>query len=223
MKTIYLMFTEGYKTSQGKSILNLEICEEALSLVKSLINDRRLVSPEAYALYALMLFNLARFESRFDEQGELIDLENQNRTRWNQEMVQVAIQQLLHSKTEKLSGYHLEATIAYLHCTAESFQTTDWNKIVSLYQQLHKINESPFIVLNLAVAQFYSGNTSEALKKITALGKNYFLRNYYLYHVACGKIFRQLNDEASALQHFKEAQRLAPHQAEKIYIQKLIS
>jgi len=117
----------------------------------------------------------------------------------------------------------LEATIAYLHCTAESFQTTDWNKIVSLYQQLHKINESPFIVLNLAVAQFYSGNTSEALKKITALGKNYFLRNYYLYHVACGKIFRQLNDEASALQHFKEAQRLAPHQAEKIYIQKLIS
>jgi len=223
LKTIYLMFTEGYKTSQGKSILNLEICEEALSLVKSLINDRRLVSPEAYALYALMLFNLARFESRFDEQGELIDLENQNRTRWNQEMVQVAIQQLLHSKTEKLSGYHLEATIAYLHCTAESFQTTDWNKIVSLYQQLHKINESPFIVLNLAVAQFYSGNTSEALKKITALGKNYFLRNYYLYHVACGKIFRQLNDEASALQHFKEAQRLAPHQAEKIYIQKLIS
>jgi len=90
LNILYLMFSEGYKTSSGKSILNTTLCEDALSLAQSIIKNPDLSSPDAKALYALMLFNLSRFEARFTEEGDLIDLEHQNRSTWNSEMIQVA-------------------------------------------------------------------------------------------------------------------------------------
>lgn len=223
LKTLYLMFNEGYKSSQGKSILNLELCEEALSVLQNVLTDKKLCSNESHALYALMLFNLARFEARFETDGELIDLENQDRTRWNSEMIQVATHHLVKSKTRNVSSYHLEATIAYLHCIAPSFQDTQWKKIVSLYEQLLTINESAFVRLNLCIAQFYAGNHDAAKKSMSTLSENFFIGHYYLFHVAYGKMLRQWNKKKEALEHFTIALHQTSHNVEKNYIKKLIS
>ena len=216
------MFSEGYKTSSGKSILNTILCEDALVFTQTIIRNSDLSTPEARALYALMLFNLSRFEARFTVDGDLIDLEHQDRTRWNGDMIKVATHSLYESKTNQLSKYHIEGTIAFLHCTASSFEQTDWSKIVSLYEQLHLINGSPFIQLNLAIAKFYSGNTEEAALLMKELGTNIFIYNYHLYHVAMGKMLNSKNERPKAIQHYEKAIKLTSHLPEKKYIQNLM-
>ncbi|MEJ0033549.1 MAG: sigma-70 family RNA polymerase sigma factor [Bacteroidota bacterium] len=143
-KIVYLMFSEGSKTSGGRSILNLELCEDALSLGLSIVNTRALKLPESHALVALMLLNLSRFEARFNEDGMPIELEHQDRSKWDRSMIKVAVQHI------KLAGddatqYHLEAAIAWLHTSAPSFAETDWKKISLLYDKLIAINDSPFV------------------------------------------------------------------------------
>jgi len=222
LNILYLMFSEGYKTSCGKSILNTSLCEDALSFTQVILKNPTLSTPDAKALYALMLFNLSRFEARFTKEGDLIDLEHQNRATWNSEMIKVASHYLYEAKAKQLSKYHIEATIAYLHCTADSFAKTDWGKIVSLYQQLHLINESPFIQLNLAISKFYAGHLSEALLEMNDLGTNTFIHNYHIYHVTLGKILDKKNERPLAIQHYQKAITLTGHQPEKKYIQNLI-
>lgn len=222
LNILYLMFSEGYKTSSGKSILNTTLCEDALSFTQTIIKNPDLSTVDAKALYALMLFNLSRFDARFTKEGDLIDLEHQNRASWNGEMIRVAAHYLYEAKTKQLSKYHIEATIAYLHCVADSFKQTDWGKIVSLYQQLHLINESPFIKLNLAIAKFYAGNIDEALSSMKELSSISFIHNYHLYHVAMGKMLDKNNEHPLAIAHFQKAITLTGHLTEKKYIQNLI-
>src|SRR5258708_9194660 len=131
-KIIYLIFTEGYKSSGGKEILREELCEEALLFNKALL-DSNLGNKETKALHALILFNCARFKSRFATSGELLDLENQDRSLWNQDLILLAHDFLTRSQDESISKYHLEAAIACLHCVAVSFESTDWKTIANLY------------------------------------------------------------------------------------------
>lgn len=222
LKTLYLMFNEGYKTSMGKSILNETLCEDAVSITQNIVKGK-LADESAYPLYALMLFNLSRFETRFDPAGELVDLERQDRSLWNKEMIQVATHYMMRSQTSQPTTYHLEATIAYLHCTAPSFDKTDWKKIITLYTQLHRINESPFVNLNLAIAHFYSGNIVKAIAIMEEIGKIAFINNYYLFHVAQGKIFTATNQFLLANAHYTKALTMMHHDAEKNYIRKLMS
>lgn len=222
LKVIYLMFSEGYKTARGKSILNITLCEDALSLIQYMNTNKSLSSPETKALYALMLFNLSRFEARFTAVGDLIDLENQDRSKWNDEMITLATHYLNKAKTGNLSTYHLEGAIAYLHCTAKSFEAIDWQKIVSLYGQLLQFNESPFVKLNLAIAMFYAGDFKEAMLLMKALGKIAFINRYYVYHVAMGKMLSRVKDFEIATVHFQKGISLTSHIVEKKYIQNLI-
>lgn len=107
LNILYLMFSEGYKTSSGKSILNTTLCEDALSFTQTIIKNPDLSTVDAKALYALMLFNLSRFDARFTKEGDLIDLEHQNRASWNGEMIRVAAHYLYEAKTKQLSKYHI--------------------------------------------------------------------------------------------------------------------
>ena len=122
-KIIYLSFNEGYKSSGGKEIIRQELCEEALLLNKSLI-DSGLGNRDTLALHALMLFNSARFASRFAQSGELVDLENQDRSLWNSDLLILARHFLTLSESDVVSTYHLEAAIAHIHCRATSFALT---------------------------------------------------------------------------------------------------
>ncbi|MEQ8423903.1 MAG: sigma-70 family RNA polymerase sigma factor [Cyclobacteriaceae bacterium] len=221
LMVLYLMFSEGYKTSRGKSLLNIELCEDALAFTQIFVKNEKLVNPDAKALYALMLFNLSRFEARFTIEGELIDLENQDRSCWNVKMIGVAVRYLNEAKTQILSRYHIEAAIAFLHCSASSFATTEWHKIVSLYEQLRSLNESPFVLLNLAIAKFYANDIKEAFSMMVSLGEIAFINRYHLYHVAMGKMYSRMEDLSKAKLHFTKAITLTDNQIEKRYIQKL--
>src|SRR5688572_14893982 len=173
-KILYLIFNEGYKSSWGKEILREELCEDAMLMTKSLI-DSQLGSQETTALFALMLFNSARFKSRFGSSGELLDLENQNRSLWNSDVILLATDFLLQSRNEKLSTYHIEASIAFLHCTAKSFDATDWNSIRQLYEQLLHGSPNPFVELNYAIALYYADQKDRAFGILNELHRHPFL------------------------------------------------
>jgi RNA polymerase sigma factor (sigma-70 family) len=218
-KIVYLMFSEGSKTSGGRSILNLELCEDALSLALSISHSPALARDETHALLALMLFNLSRFEARFDERGEPVELEHQDRSKWNKAMFNVAVHHFTLAGNETTT-YHLEAAIAWLHTSAPTFAETDWKSIALLYDKLIATNDSPFVRMNQSIALFYSGETLTALHQLKKLGENAFMQQHYLFHMALGKIYRSMGDE-TAKAHFKKAFELSPHEVEKRHIQRL--
>jgi RNA polymerase sigma factor (sigma-70 family) len=218
-KIVYLMFSEGSKTSGGRTILNLELCEDALSLGLAIVNAPSLSLPETHALLALMLLNLSRFEARFDENGEPIELEFQDRSTWNGDMIRVAVHHITLAG-DGATNYHLEAAIAWLHTSAPAFAETDWKSIALLYEKLAAINESPFVKMNQAIAQFYSGDVITALHQLKKLGQNAFMQQHYLLHMALGKIYLATNDGTTAKTYFTKALELSHHEVEKRYIRK---
>lgn len=220
-KVIYLIFNEGYKSSWGTEILREELCEEALLMNKALL-DSTLGNHETMALHALMLFSSARFKSRFGPSGELIDLENQDRTLWNKELITLASHYLHQSRSDTVSTYHLEASIACLHCMAESFRTTSWKTIAALYAQLLHGTPNPFIALNQAIALYHAGEKSQSFEILHALQRHPFLGQYYLLNTALGKFHHLEGNNTAAKEYLLKAQRQTNFEKEKEFIQRMI-
>jgi RNA polymerase sigma-70 factor (ECF subfamily) len=220
-KILYLIFNEGYKSSWGKEILREELCEDALLMTKALI-DSRLGNEDTKALFALMLLNSARFKSRFTPSGELLDLENQDRSQWNSELILLATDYLLQARTENLSTYHLEASIAFLHCTARSFNTTDWNSIRKLYEQLLHGSPNPFIELNYAISLYHAGKKDKAFIILNELHRHPFLNQYYLLNIALGKFHHLEGNDCKAMKFLIKAHSQTNFDIEKHFIQKMI-
>jgi RNA polymerase sigma-70 factor (ECF subfamily) len=186
-KIIYLMFNEGYKSSWGNELVREDLCEEALLVNRSLLACS-LANKETAALQALMLFNSARFASRFDASGELVELENQDRNLWSKELIALGNHYLTESQCDTLSNYHLEAYIAYLHCSAPCFEATDWKLITQLYAILLKHNPNPFVRLSYAIASYYGGRKQESFKTLNELKQISFFNHYYLFNLTLGKL-----------------------------------
>ena len=220
-KIIYLIFNEGYKSFWGKEILREELCEEALLLNKALM-DAGLANKETMALHALMLFNSARFKSRFDVSGELLDLENQDRALWDQGLILLGCDFLHKSRDEILSAYHFEASIACLHCLAKSFEETNWQTIANLYAQLLRNNHNPFVELNFAIALYHAGQKKHAFDILNELQRHPFLNHYHLLNVALGKFHFLEGDHNTAKQFLTKAYHQTNFIKEKDFIQKMI-
>jgi RNA polymerase sigma factor (sigma-70 family) len=220
-KIIYLLFNEGYKSSWGKEILREELCEEALLLNKSLM-DIGLANKETEALHALMLFNSARLKARFGTAGELLDLETQDRALWNTELIQLASNFLRRSQGENVSSYHIEASIAYLHCMARDFKTTDWKTIADLYARLLKYNTNPFVELNHSIALYYAGEKKRSFELLYQLLENTFLNQYYLLNATLGKFHHLEGDDKLARQFLLKASQQTKFLKEKNFIHKMI-
>jgi RNA polymerase sigma factor (sigma-70 family) len=220
-KILYLIFNEGYKSSWGKELIREELCEEGLLMTRALSNST-VGNKETSALYALMLFNASRFKARFGTHGELLDLEEQDRTSWNRELMQLAFVYLELSRGEMISAYHYESSIAGVHCSAESFAATDWKTITILYNRLLKINPTPFVELNYAIALYYAGKRNEAFAILHRLEKQPFFNQYYLLHASLGRIYFAEGNHALAKKYFKETLNLTSSPAEKGFIQRLL-
>jgi RNA polymerase sigma-70 factor (ECF subfamily) len=187
-KIIYLIFNEGYRPSSGDEAVNEDLCEEALMLAKELV-DHRLGNTDTAALYALMLFNAARFRSRTGASGELLDLDPQDRRLWDQSMIALACDFFRDAREGAMSPYHYEAAIAWLHCTAPSFAATDWGTISGLYLQLLRMNPNPFVELNYAIALYFAGTKTKAFELMNGLLQQSFLSQYFLLNAALGKCY----------------------------------
>ncbi|WP_456459390.1 RNA polymerase sigma factor [Reichenbachiella sp.] len=219
LKVIYLLFNEGYKPSSGEKILNVDLCIEALRLNKLLLDAEIGDLPETNALEALMYFHLARSESRMSEGGFIISLEDQDRSKWDQEMIQTghyflnkAVQQPVYSE------YHIQAVISSLHCAAKTFEETNWIEILALYDAMILRFPSAVAQLNRLVplAQVEGWEVAmEELKKIEETG---FLSNYYLLYLVKGHLYEAANKKKEALKAYKEGVDLLDNELEKSYI-----
>lgn len=220
-KILYLVFNEGYKSSWGKELIREELCEDALIMTK-ILSGSRLANKETFALYALMLFNAARLRSRFSASGELLDLEEQDRGLWNNDLILLGSKYLHQSRDIAVSSYHYEASIAYLHCIAGNFQSTDWNTIKGLYLKLLQLNTNPFIELNYAIALYYAGKKEDAFTILNALQQNRFMNQYYLLNASMGKMYLLEKDYNKAKNYLQAAFEQTNMQAEKDFINKLL-
>ena len=217
---LYLIFNEGYSAHSGDLLIKKELCLEALRLTSSLIHETRIADDHTHALYALLLLNTSRFDARTDAASDIIELEHQDRSLWDKELINAGIHHFNRSrKSEQWSVYHYEAAIASLHCTAPHFGKTNWNGIIKLYQKLQQINNSPFLELNKNIALFYSGEAALALENIERLSG---LETSHLYHAALGKMYAATASAEKALNAYLDALKYTHIGPERRFLEKKI-
>jgi RNA polymerase sigma-70 factor (ECF subfamily) len=220
-KVIYLIFNEGYKSSSGKEIIRKELCEEALILNKALL-DSEIGNKETAALHSLMLFNCSRFDSRFDPNGDLVDLEKQDRSLWNKDLIALAHDFMRRSEDTIISSYHIEASIAYVHCTSPDFKSTNWKLIAKLYVRLLEGQPNSFVELNYAIALFYSGERQKAFDILHELRQHAYVSQYFLLNAALGKFYYLDRDYSLSLKFYTIALKQAQTEAERKLIERHI-
>jgi RNA polymerase sigma-70 factor (ECF subfamily) len=224
LATLYLLFNEGYKASAGNHLVREDLCLEALRLALQLTGHPATRQPVTHALVALMLLNTARLSSRTDENGILLRLHEQDRSTWNRGMIERGLHHLAQASTgPAISEYHLQAGIAACHATASEDAGTDWPRILSFYDRLARLNPSPIIALNRAVAvgRVHGPQTGlDALQEIRDAGK--VLPSYYLFHAVSGSFLNELGRFAEAVIHLERARSLARLPSEQDHLDKLI-
>lgn len=191
-RVLYLLFTEGYLSSHTDTAIRLDLCEEAIRLTRLLAESKIGDVPNSYALLALMYFHLARINSRQNEFGVLLLLEQQDRNQWDKQQISVAMSLLAQSANgDYISRYHIEAGIAAEHCLSPSFQQTRWGEVVASYELLHNIAPSPLHLLNLAIAtaEWKTPEAGLAVLKSADM-PDWLERSYYWYAVLADLLFR---------------------------------
>ena len=213
LQAIYLLFSEGYKSASSDLVIRRDLCAEALRLGDLLTRHPVSNVSKTHALQALMCFNASRFDARLDDAGGIILLENQDRSRWNRLFLSLGYQHLTLAATEtEICEYHVEAAIASYHASALTFEATNWQAIFYCYNLLFKINPSPFVALNRAIALGYAEGPQkgiEALEKIEGLEKN------HLYYAALGDFYRKLGAVENANNAYEMALKYAVIGAER--------
>ncbi len=219
MKCLYLLFNEGYNSSNSDEIIRKDICLEALRLTQLVV--QHFSAPTApKALLALMCFHIARFDSRLDHKGTIILFQDQDRDQWNTEMITHG-DRYLHeaSRGDRLSSYHLEAAIAAEHCHASSFEETNWNRLYRLYQKLYELKPSPIVQLNMAIIESKLSGLESAIHSLEKLGeKDQSICNYYLYHSTLGEMYRLHSAFDLAKMHFQTARQQTNSITEQSFI-----
>ena len=212
---IYLLFNEGYHSSHPELTVREALCCEAIRLALLLTEHPQGDHPKSHALLALFRFHAARLPSRMDDQGALLQLEMQDRSRWDRELIGRGFQALAKSSTgDELSEYHVEAAIAAIHCAAPSYEQTDWAKILELYDTLYRLKPSPIVALNRAIVLGKAKGPEEGL---TALGKILNaarLKDYPFYPAAQGEFHFLAGRFEEAAKHFEKALKLARSRSE---------
>ncbi len=219
LKVIYLIFNEGYKATDGESLIKRDICDEAIRMALILHSNEMCDTPELNALLALMFFNISRFDARLDESGNLVTLDKQNRALWNRDYIEQGLQFLNRSsRGTNISEYHIEAVIASIHSTSKSFEQTNWEAIVKLYDLLIEINPSPIIKLNRLVVVEKVNGAEEALKQILELEKNGEFSNNYLFYAIQADIQKSLGNFKLSKNLLEKAIELNDNTIEKTFL-----
>jgi len=221
LQSLYLLFNEGYKASSGEKLVRGELCEEAIRLTELLAQHPAGNHPKTHALLALMLFNAARLAAREDDRGNLLRLEEQDRTRWDQAMIARGMSHLRESAAGGVvSEYHLQAGIAACHATAKDYQSTDWARILSLYDRLMEFDDSPVVALNRAVAVANVHGAKTGLEAVRAIRDGKKLDSYYLLYAVIGELEMRLKNREAAAQEFRKAFELAETKPERALLLK---
>ena len=222
--SLYLLFNEGYNSSSTDDLIRKDICLEAIRLTQLLTefySDKHRIR----ALLALMCFHVARFESRIDNHGAIVLFKDQDRKLWNKELIHRGISELaMASEGSDLSSYHLEAGIAMHHCMASDYDSTDWRRIQTLYEELYAYKPSPIIKLNLAIVEGIVEGPKHAIAILEQLKEdNKRLSKYYLLYASLGEFYARLGQENKARINFIKAKELTSNSKEKELLNKKMS
>jgi RNA polymerase sigma-70 factor (ECF subfamily) len=221
LTVIYLVFNEGYAATRVGPLVRTDLCAEAIRLgrlVRSLMMPQP--PPEATALVALMLLHDARREARTDDAGDIVILEEQDRTRWNQKQIAEALPLVDDSFRGRPSAFALQAAIAAVHCQAARTEDTDWRQIVRLYDLLERVQPSPIVSLNRAVAVAMAEGPGAGLALIDALAKADDLANYHLLHAARADLLRRLGSLPEAAVSYERALALVTNDSERRFLER---
>ena len=221
LRTLYLLFNEGYHGASAEAAVRADLCREALRLTALLLENPLTASPAAHALDALLCFLAARLPGRLDETGDLLPLHDQDRSQWNQPLIAEGRRQLeLSASGTDLTAYHVEAAIASAHAEAPSLQATDWATIVPLYDALMRIQPSPVVALNRAVAVALRDGPAQGLEAVEQIRGRKRLLRYPFYFAVLGELALRLGRPGRARDYFRSALQLARNPAERRFLDK---
>ena len=219
LRVVYLVFNEGYSASSGPSLTRHDLTNEAIRLGRLLLE--LLPEPEALGLLALMLLHESRRTARTTPSGDLVLLEDQNRSLWNREQIAEGLALVARAlSSQEVGPYVLQAAIAAVHAQAPSNETTDWSQIVGFYDLLLLAMPSPVVELNRAVALAMRDGPAAGLGLIDAILARGELTNYHLAHAARAELYRRLGKTAEARVFYEQALALTSQAPERRFIER---
>lgn len=215
---LYLIFNEGYVATASEHLVRGDLCAEAIRLARTLC-ELMPTEPENLGLLALMLLHDSRRNGRVNSAGDLVPLEEQDRTKWNGHQIAEGLAVLERAMHFRRPGaYQLQAAIAALHAEAEDPQQTDWRQIATLYAQLRRLSPTPVVALNQAVAVAMAEGLEPGLAMVDALGAGGELDDYYLFHAARADILRRMGCHNDAKSSYERALALVTNPVERRYL-----
>jgi RNA polymerase sigma-70 factor (ECF subfamily) len=220
LAVIYLIFTEGYAASSGEALIRTELCAEAIRLGR-LVVELMPDEPEARGLLGLMMLHDARRSARVDTEGDLVLLEDQDRSRWDRGEIEEA---LAHVRVAAQQGgprpYVLQGAIAALYAEAPAFAETDWAEMVGLFDALYRVSPTPVVALNRAVALAMREGPDHGLAAIDQLGDDPRLMSHHLYHASRAELLRRSGRVAEAISAYRKALAMPQNNAERRYLER---
>jgi RNA polymerase sigma-70 factor, ECF subfamily len=221
LTVIYLIFTEGYAPTRGEALVRTDLCAEAIRLAR-LVRVLMAPSPpaEATALLALMLLHDSRREARLDEAGDVVLLDEQDRSRWNRALIAEALPLVEEGLRGGPGPFAVQAAIAALHCQAARAEDTDWRQIVGLYGVLERLQPSPIVTLNRAAAVAMAYGPRAGLTLMDALAAGGDLDRYHLLHAARADLLRRLGARKQAAESYERALTLVTNDAERRFLER---
>jgi RNA polymerase sigma-70 factor (ECF subfamily) len=219
LTVIYLVFNEGYTATRGGPLVRSDLCAEAIRLGRLV---RTLMAPqppaEATALLALMLLHDARRPARLDAAGDLVVLEEQDRGRWDRRQIAEALPLVEEALGGGPGPFALQAAISAVHCQAARAEDTDWPRIVRLYDVLERLQPSPVVSLNRAVAVAMASGPAAALEIVDRLAATSDLDSYHLLHAARADLLRRMGSAEEAAKSYRRALELATNESERRFL-----
>ena len=222
MVVLYLVFNEGYAASFGERLVRHELCEQAIGLGRMLV-ELLPAYAEPKGLLALMLLHDSRRQTRLDGAGDIVLLEDQDRTRWDRAQIDegaALAATALRAEGQPPGSYSLQAAIAAIHAQAPTAAATDWRQIAALYGVLARVHPSPVVALNRAVAVAMSGGLDRGLALVDELDRLGELAEYHLLPVARAELLRRLGRHAEAAESYRRALALVSNEAKRRHLEK---
>jgi len=221
LTVIYLVFNEGYAATRGTSLLRMDLCAEAIRLGRLVVSLMGAQAPaEAKGLLAMMLLHDARREARMDEAGDIVVLEEQDRSLWNREQIAEALPLVEEALLGAPGPFSVQAAIAAVHCRAARAEDTDWEQIVGFYDELRRLQPSPIVSLNRAVAIAMRDGPGTGLVLIDELAEANDLHGYHLLYAARADLLRRLGLGEQAAKDYRRALELATNESERRYLER---
>ena len=221
LEVLYLIFNEGFHSGRKEILVRKELCSEAMRLCQMLLQNQFTKMPNAYVLMGLMCFHAARLETKVNDQNEIVDLKNQDRSKWFKPLI-ILGNEFMNKAVEngKYSTFHYEAAIASEHLKAKTFHETDWKQIHNFYEQLYGLQPSAFNLLNIAFVKMQLGELEQAFEILMNMHPKNLEQRAYLFHGTIAEYHLLKNEKEKAIASLNEALKLVKNEAERIYLER---